>query len=305
MDYIRLLRPPEWIKNVFVLAALVFGAKRGEAQAFGHAALAFAAFCLAASAGYAFNDVMDRHRDRHHPTKRNRPVASGRVSVPAALVISAIVALGAVLISLRLPGPFWATIAAYWVLTLVYSGFLKHVILLDVIIIAMLFVLRALAGALAVQVTVSPWLIVCTFMLSLFLGFGKRRCEIAVIANSDDAGMHRRTLRGYSIELLNHLLTTSGGMAIITFLLYTMDTTTTSAFPKQYLLYTLPLVVYGIWRYAMLIETGTRTGPTDVVINDRPFLVTVLAWAVLAGILAARGQAIAEWASRLARVGGY
>jgi len=297
-DYVRLLRPPQWVKNVFVFAALVFGygAKRGDPHVIAEAVWAFLAFCLASPAGYAFNDVLDRERDRHHPTKRNRPVASGAVSVPAALGVSAAAAAGAILISVfLLPRLFWVTIAGYWLLTAVYSFVLKQLLILDVIAISVLFVIRALAGALAVQVGVSPWLIVCTFMLCLFLGFGKRRCELVAIGNAEAAGDHRSTLKGYTTDLLNHLLSTSGGMAIITFLLYTMDTTTASPFPRHYLLYTIPLVVYGIWRYAMLIETGGLTGPTDVIINDRPFLVTVLLWCLMAGIIAMRGREIAAW----------
>lgn len=297
-DYVRLLRPPQWVKNVFVFAALVFGygAKRGDPHAVFNAVLAFVAFCLASSAGYAFNDVLDRERDRHHPVKRNRPVASGAVSVPAALVVCGLAAGGALGISFGLlPRLFWTTIVGYWVLTTVYSCVLKQLLILDVITISVLFVIRALAGALAVGVSVSPWLVVCTFMLCLFLGFGKRRCELAVIGNSEGAGQHRRTLQHYTTDLLNHLLSSSGGMAIITFLLYTMDTTTASPFPRHYLLYTIPLVVYGIWRYAMLIETGGLTGPTDVVINDRPFLVTVLLWCLMAGGIALWGRDIAGW----------
>ncbi len=294
-DYVRLLRPPQWIKNVFVFAPLVFGygVKRGDPQAVVAALLAFAAFCLASSAGYAFNDVLDRERDRHHPAKRNRPVAGGAVSPAGALAAAALVAAAALAISLALlPRAFCLTLVGYWVLTFFYSAVLKQVLILDVIVISVLFVIRALAGALAVQISISPWLGVCTFMLCLFLGFGKRRCELAVIGSAEGAGSHRRTLQDYTPDLLNHLLTTSGGMAIITFLLYTMDRSTPSAFPKQYLIYTIPLVVYGIWRYAMLIETGKLTGPTDVIINDRPFLATVLLWCAAAGVIALWGHEI-------------
>ncbi|MBN1490211.1 MAG: decaprenyl-phosphate phosphoribosyltransferase [Phycisphaerae bacterium] len=295
-ETIRLLRPPEWVKNIFVFAALFFGAKRGEPDAVIHAALAFVAFCLASSSGYALNDVLDRDRDRHHPVKKNRPIASGAISPAAGLVISALAIIIAVTIGVALlPHLFWLTVAAYWVLTLFYSLVLKQVVICDVIAIAVLFVIRALAGALAVQVEISPWLIVCTFMLCLFLGFGKRRCEIAMIGDSAGAANHRATLSGYTPELLTHLLSTSAGMAIITFLLYTMDRTTESPFPKHYLVYTIPLVVFAIWRYAMLIETGKLTGPTDIVINDRPFLVTVILWCILATIIALWGNQIENW----------
>jgi 4-hydroxybenzoate polyprenyltransferase len=295
-DVIRLLRPPQWVKNVFVFAALVFGARRSEPEAVLQAVLAFGAFCLASSSGYMINDILDRERDRHHPVKRNRPVASGAVSVSAAWILGAVVFAGAVGLSLAtLPRPVLVSLGAYWCLSLVYSLWLKKSVILDVVVIAVLFVIRALAGALAVQVVISPWLIVCTFMLCLFLGFGKRRCELVMINNAEGATHHRGTLRKYSPDLLTQLLSTSAGMAIITFLLYTMDRNTPSQFPKQHLLYTAPLVVYGIWRYAMLIETGRLTGPTDVIINDRPFLATVLMWCALAGVIVLWGEPIGAW----------
>jgi len=295
IDYIRLLRPPQWLKNVFVFAALVFGARRGEPEAAVRALIAFAVFCLVSSSGYAFNDVLDRDRDRLHPIKRNRPVASGAVGVPAAILIGMVVAIGALCLSVALlPKLFLLTVLAYWVLTTTYSLWLKQHPIIDVISIAVLFVIRALAGAVAVEVRISPWLIVCTFMLCLFLGFGKRRCELAVLTDMEEAGTHRTTLKRYSMDLLNHLLSSSGGMAIISFLLYTMDSGTSSDFPKHYLLYTIPLVVYGIWRYAMLIETGEGTGPTDIIISDRPFLITVLLWCVLAGSIVLWGKQLGQ-----------
>ncbi len=305
-DYVRLLRPPQWVKNVFVFAALVFGFgdKHGDPRAIPNAILAFVVFCLASSAGYVFNDVLDRDRDRHHPVKKNRPVASGAIGVAAALGVSTAAALAALAASLLLlPRLFWVTVVAYWLLTALYSLVLKQVLIFDVIMIAVLFVIRALAGAVAVQVSVSPWLIVCTFMLCLFLGFGKRRCELVLIGNAQDATSHRQTLQGYSPDLLNHLLATSAGMAIITFMLYTMDRATPSVFPKHYLIFTIPLVVYGIWRYVMLIESGTLTGPTDVIINDRPFLATVLLWCAAAGVIALWGNEITAWLDRVMRSG--
>jgi 4-hydroxybenzoate polyprenyltransferase len=171
---------------------------------------------------------------------------------------------------------------AYLGIALFYSMFLKHRVLLDVIIIAVLFVLRAVAGALAISVPISPWLLVCTFMLCLFMGFGKRRCEIAAISNAEGQAVnHRSVLDRYTPDLLNQLLSTSGGIAIVTFLLYTLDTAP-SPIHKQRLLYTLPLVVYGIYRYAMLVELGAATGPTELIIKDRPFLLTLALWVVTA-----------------------
>jgi 4-hydroxybenzoate polyprenyltransferase len=282
--YIRLLRPADWIKNAFVFAALAFGNKMGDAHAIRLALVAFSVFCLASSAGYIFNDLLDRERDRHHPVKKHRALASGEVSPSAAVVVMIVIlAVAAVMSCTTLPREFAWTALAYIVLSWLYSTVLKHQIILDVITIAILFVMRAVGGAMAIQVVVSPWLLICTFMLCLFLGFGKRRCETAMIHDSSALRDHRATLVRYTPDLLNHLLSTSGGIAIITFLLYTLDESSKSPFPNKHrLIYTLPIVIYGIYRYAMLIESGKSTGPTDLIINDPPLLITLLIWVLTA-----------------------
>ncbi len=281
--YVILLRPAQWIKNGFVFAALIFGHRRTDPEAIVLAVAAFVCFCLASSAGYVLNDIMDRERDRLHPVKKNRPIASGVVSPSAGVAIALLLlAVDAAIMYLYLNPLFGLTVAGYLALTFAYSLKLKNVIILDVIIIAVLFVLRALGGAYAITVPVSPWLLVCTFMLCLFLGFGKRRCEIAMIGDGAAIKGHRPTLERYTPHLLTHLLSTSAGVAIITFLLYTLDSSAQSFANKQELLYTLPLVVYGIYRYVMLIERGQATGPTDLIINDKPFLITLLLWGLIA-----------------------
>ncbi len=288
LAYLRLLRPGQWVKNTFVFAALAFGQKLADPHAIRLSIAAFAAFCLASSAGYILNDVLDRERDRLHPLKKLRPIASGEISIArAGLVMFALIVAVAAFSAAVLPSRFGWTVAAYLALSVAYSVALKHRMLLDVIMIAVLFTLRAVAGAVAIEVAVSPWLLVCTFMLCLFLGFGKRRCEIAMIGDLEAIAGHRRTLVRYTPNLLTHLLSTSAGIAIITFLLYTLDTSWPSPFgdQKKLLIYTLPLVIYGIFRYAMLIELGKATGPTDMLIKDAPFLVSILLWAASAALL--------------------
>ena len=281
--YLSLLRPAEWIKNIFVFAALGFGNRMGDREAVGLSLAAFVAFCLASSAGYIFNDIFDRERDRLHPTKKHRPLTSGAVSLPAAGVVIALLGFGVVVIcATALAGQprFWWSVGAYLLLTAAYSVVLKYRMILDVIVIAILFVLRALGGAVAIDVPVSPWLLVCTFMLCLFIGFGKRRCELVTLGNSDALRGHRPTLVRYTPDLLTHLLSTSGGIAIMTFVLYTLDTSWKSPLQQRRhnLVFTLPLVVYGIYRYAMLIELGKGSGPTDLLIKDLPFLMAIVLW---------------------------
>ena len=284
LDYLKLIRPKEWIKNLAVLAGPVF-AQRFDAESLWAISIIFAAFCLVSGASYVINDLSDRQADALHPVKKNRPLASGAVSpLPAALWAAFLVAGGVVLSAWLLPMACTVVVVAYFLLILSYSLALKRRMILDVILIAIGFVLRATAGAAAVGVVVSPWLFVCTFTLCMFLGFGKRRCEIAIFDNLNEARAHRETLARYTPELLNHLISVSGGIAIMTFLLYTMDRDPTFAppFHKQHLLYTIPLVVYGVFRYAMVIESGQCHGPVDVILRDRPFLGNIIIWTVCA-----------------------
>ncbi|MGB2986563.1 MAG: decaprenyl-phosphate phosphoribosyltransferase [Phycisphaerae bacterium] len=287
-DYIELLRPAQWVKNIVVFAGPAAALRLSSAVSFGQAVVAFFAFCLVASASYAINDVLDRRADARHPTKRNRPVARGVIRPPLALGIACfLVAASAIIATLLLSGRVTAVLLLYFAMTLAYSAALKERVILDVIIVSVGFVLRAWSGSLAVGVGTSEWLIACVFTLCLFMGFGKRRCELAMIADVNEAGQHRRTLLRYTPDLLNHLITVSAGIAVITFLLYTMDTSGHPApFHKEHLFYTLPLVVYGIFRYAMLTELGVYAGPTEIVLRDRPLLAAVLLWAAVALVIA-------------------
>lgn len=295
--YVELIRPAEWIKNVFVLAGLIFSRRAAETDAEILALLAFAAFCLAASTTYVINDIRDREHDKLHPTKKNRPIARGAVSVDQARLVAGFLAIGAVGLCLLLPRGFAAVLGVYLLVNVTYTYWLKRKVILDVILIAVGFVLRAIAGGVAIGMPISPWLIVCTFTLCMFLGFGKRRCELAVIGSTIDAAKHRASLARYSHDLLNHLTSVTAGIAIVTFLLYVMDRSGPQPpFDKKYLIYTLPLVVYAIFRYTMLIESGRVTGPTDVVINDRPFLITIILWAAAAVVVVYWGASLHRWA---------
>lgn len=284
LDYLQLLRPHHWIKNLVVFAAPLFSLELIRPEGLRAAVLAFAAFCLISSASYALNDAADREADALHPTKRRRPVARGAISPIAAVVTALLLVIaGALLVRWRLPNAVAWLLGAYFVLILAYSTALKERPILDVIVLSIGFVLRAAAGAAAVRVDISPWLLVCTFTLCMFLGFGKRRCELASFQNAAEAGTHRATLLRYTPELLNHLISVSAGIAVVTFLLYTMDRSPEyhPPFDKEYLLYTLPLVAYGLFRYAMLIESGYRSGPTEIIFRDPALLITILLWGLM------------------------
>lgn len=287
-DYIDLLRPVQWVKNVVVFVGPAAGLKLFSADAFGDALLAFVAFCLAASATYAINDAIDRKADARHPTKRDRPVARGVIGPATAVVCGLFLLFMAMVISTAFLNRSVAVVVGlYFLLTLTYSLVLKRAVLIDVIVIASGFVLRAWAGTLAVGVVTSEWLVACMFTLCLFMGFGKRRCELAMMPDTTEAGEHRRTLLHYTPELLNHLITVSAGIAVVLFLIYTMDTTGTPApFHKEHLFYTLPIVVYSVFRFAMLTELGCFSGPTDIVLKDKAFLGSVTVWILAALVIA-------------------
>lgn len=284
-DYIRLLRPQQWVKNLAVFAGPAFALRLLDLGALVNSLLAFASFCFVASASYALNDTMDRQADARHPEKRHRPVASGAIRPAAALGLTVLLFIAGIALSLLLPPKVTLLVAVYFAMIVAYSVSLKRRVILDVILIATGFVLRAIAGAEAVPVTVSPWLIVCTFTVCMFLGFGKRRSELSLFGTAEDAQGHRSTLLRYTPTLLTHLTSVTGGIAIMTFILYTLDPAFDAPFPKERLLYTLPLVVYGIFRYAMLSESGNLQGPTEVLLQDRPFLYNVLLWVLVVFLL--------------------
>jgi 4-hydroxybenzoate polyprenyltransferase len=301
VSYLRLMRPGQWIKNLFVFAGLVFGHLLGNWPSVLAVILAFICFCLLSSAVYTFNDIHDRAEDRLHPTKRRRPLASGQVSVGAATVFGVVLLALGLGGSVVLNGGFLAIAALYVLLQMAYTFALKHATVLDVIALGLGFVLRAVAGAVAVHVTISPWLVICTFTLCLFLGFSKRRCELDSLADGPpaDAARHRRTLAEYTPELLNHMTTLTAGIAVVSFMLYATDKRTLEVFGTNYLVYTLPMVVYAIFRVALLVEHGRVNGPTDVVLRDRPFQAAIVLWGLAVLVIIYRGQVLQEWLRRV------
>jgi len=284
MELLRLLRPVHWVKNVFVFAALVFSRElAGPAgqvlSALGWATGAFVCFSLAASGIYIINDIWDRKTDSIHPERRNRPIASGRVTVPAAGT-AAVVCIVLALVGSALLAPGLATIIlTYVVLMILYSLGLKHIMILDCAIIAAGFCLRAVAGAVVIDVSISPWLVICTFALTLFLAFSKRRGEIAQLQENSEA--FRRTLGEYTPELLSHMLDVSSVLAVICFLMYAMDSGTIERFGTNSLVYTAPVVLYCIFRFSALTQKGLYSDPVKLILQDRPFQIGLLIWTVL------------------------
>ncbi|HEV8582279.1 MAG TPA: decaprenyl-phosphate phosphoribosyltransferase [Thermoanaerobaculia bacterium] len=271
------LRPAQWAKNFFVLAPLVFGdlllVERAAARAF----LAVVAFCCASSAVYLINDLRDREEDRQHPLKRLRPLAAGTLGVPAAVAAVGVLGAAALAISWYLGLLFTAVLGAYLTLNILYTLWFKHMVILDVMSISLGFVLRVVAGAEATGVLVSRWLFLCTIFLALFLAFSKRRHEITLLAGA--AAGQRPVLDHYSPAFLDQMINVVTASAVVSYALYAVAPETVRKFHTENLIYTIPLVLYGIFRYLYLMyqRPGERN-PTEAILRDPPFLVNMLLW---------------------------
>jgi len=271
------MRPSHWVKNLIIFAALIFAREYTDSEKIGLTLLTFAAFCLATSAVYLFNDVIDRDNDKKHPIKSQRPIASGKLPAPVAVSASFFLILGAVVISLLININTLLALAFYLAINYVYSIALKHMVILDVMTIAAGFVLRAVAGGLAIQVPISPWLLVCTTLLALFLGFGKRRQELSLLTN--DAASHRRSLEHYSVPFLDQMISVVTASTVVAYAFYTLSPEVEEHFGTKWLSLTIPFVLYGIFRYLFLIFKKDQGGsPTKLLLTDPPLLICILLW---------------------------
>jgi len=273
---IKAMRPKQWTKNAFVFFALVFDKQLFLPEPFLRTLEGFFLFCLISSTVYLFNDIADVESDRKHPEKKNRPIASGALSMNAAWIAAIVLALITIPLGYFLSPIFSGILTLYLVINLLYSRWLKHVPVLDVLIIAAGFVLRVGAGAsLIVVERFSPWLYVVTTLFALFIGFGKRRAEITLLEKG--AGSHRKVLDGYTLPLLDQFITIVSGTTIVSYSLYTFSAPN---LPENHtMMLTIPFAVYGIFRYLQLIQTGHAAGaPDEVALKDRPLQVTALLW---------------------------
>lgn len=292
---IRLARVGHWTKNALVLLPVVFAPRMDDVSAWVWASMAAGAFCLASSGVYILNDIADRDRDRLHPAKRDRPLASGQVGTAAALVEAGVLFACAAALALAVRPAVLGVAGAYVLLQIVYTVWLKKKMIVDVICIAGGFVLRAMAGAVAIDVVISPWLVICTFTGCLFLGFCKRRNEQATLGDVTAATGHRKTLAGYTGDLLTHLITLSAAIAIVSFLLYASSKRTTDHIHTIALVYTLPLVVYGVCRFAMISMHGLFTDPMDILVHDGPLQLTAVAWLAASACIVTWGRELGQW----------
>ena len=285
---LRSMRPRQWAKNVFLFAALVFDLKLLQPTPFLHTLAGFLVFCLASSVVYLVNDVADAESDRQHPIKRNRPIALGIVPAHIALLTAAILGAAALIAGFALGTTFGAIVAGFLALNLAYSFWLKHVPILDVFGVAAGFVLRVGAGVSLITVTrFSPWLYVCMTLLALYIGFGKRRAEMVLVA--DAARDTRRVLDGYTISFLDQLIVIVSATTIVAYSLYTFSA---ENLPENHtMMLTIPFVFYGLFRYLYLIHVENSGGaPEELVFKDRPLMATLMLWGLAAVAVLYLGQ---------------
>ena len=275
---LKTMRPRQWVtKNVFIFAAIVFDKQLFVVDSFLRTLAGFALFCLISSSVYIFNDIADVEADRQHPDKRNRPIPSGKLPMPAAWTAGILLAAVTLAAGYLLAPSFAYVIGLYFLINVAYSKWLKHIPIIDVFIISAGFVLRVHAGVTLIQVErFSPWLYVVMTLLSLFLGFGKRRAELALLAQG--AGSHRKVLEGYTLPLLDQYIMIVSGTTIVAYSLYTFSAPNV---PKNdSMMLTIPFVVYTIFRYLYLIEVKHAGGaPEEILLSDRPFQIAMLLWA--------------------------
>ena len=273
---VKAMRPRQWTKNGFLFFALIFDKQLFLLHPFLRTLEGFALFCLISSAVYLFNDISDVEADRNHPEKRFRPIASGKLPIPVALTVALLLTFVSLPIAYLLSPIFALILASYLVINLLYSRWLKHVSILDVLIVSSGFVLRVAAGVALITVErFSPWLYMITILFSLYIGLGKRRAEMNLLA--EGASAHRKVFDGYTIPLLDQYITIVSGMTIVAYSLYTFSAPNLPA--NHTMMLTIPFVVYGIFRYLQLIQIGHAAGsPDEVALKDRPLQITVLLW---------------------------
>ena len=284
LDVLQIMRPRQWTKNLLVFAALLFAGKASSLESATLAAIAFAAFCILSGGVYALNDALDYESDRNHPEKCNRPIASGRIPPWEGVLLAVTLALMGIVVAFFVNFGFFILALSYLLLTTAYTLWLKHIVILDVLAISLGYVLRAVGGAQAIGVDISPWLVICTLLLTLFLALAKRRGEIVRLNHA--AASYRKILDEYSPQLLDQMIAVVTASTLVTYCLYTVDDRTIQIVGTRNLVYTVPLVIYGIFRYLYLMHTKQLGGhPDRLLLTDWPLLVTVALYTAVVGFI--------------------
>lgn len=278
------LRPRQWSKNLILFAGLIFSQNLFNSVLLAQTVFAFLVFCLLSGAVYLVNDIVDVEKDRAHPEKKKRPLASKKLSLQLAKTAAIGLPILCLVLALVLNKSFFIISAGYYLMMLAYSFFLKKMVILDVMTIAFGFVLRAVAGAVAIEVEISSWFLICTILLALFLGLAKRRQELRLLEGK--AALHRESLSSYSPQLLDQLIAAVTSSTILAYALYTQGADTVAKFGTDKLIYTVPFVIYGIFRYLFLMYVREHGGsPEKVLLTDKPLLLNILLYLTTAGLI--------------------
>jgi 4-hydroxybenzoate polyprenyltransferase len=281
---LRSFRPEQWLKNGFVVAPLVFSGRVFDPVSWPATAVAVIGFCAASSATYVVNDLMDREADRRHPEKRHRPIASGEVGIGGAVAVVAVLGAVAAVAAVILGSGFAAILGGYLGLTTLYSLGLKRAVFVDVMVVAAGFVLRVVGGAVAIAVPVSHWLLMCAFLLALYLALGKRRSELVLLGA--DAGLHRAVLGHYTLPMVDQAISVVLGATLVAYTLYTVAPDTIQKVGSEGLMVTAPVVLYGLFRYLYVLHRHELGGsPARVLLTDRPLLVCVILWILVSAMV--------------------
>jgi 4-hydroxybenzoate polyprenyltransferase len=288
-EVIATLRPHHWIKNTFVYAPLIFSGRFTQIDMCFKATLAFISFCMASSAVYAFNDVCDRQEDRRHPIKKFRPIACGTISPGTAILVSVILFILSLTLACLLNWSLTLIVLIYFIINVAYSIFIKHIAILDVLTISAGFVLRIIGGGLSISVVPSYWLVLCTVMISIFLGFTKRRVEL--LAVNTDKNNSRPVLKDYSMSFLDQVIPIVTGTTILAYALYTVDEHTQMVLGTRAMLLTLPFVIYGLLRYIYIIyHLKQYADPTENLLRDIPTIINLTLWVVTSLLVVKYGE---------------
>lgn len=279
IDYIKLLRPRQWFKNVFIFAGLIFSRQFINLDSVQSSILAFVVFSVLSSSGYVINDILDFREDKAHPVKSKRPIAAGRVKRGSAAIIAAVLLILSLTGAYLLGNKFLYVCLVYSLLMVSYSLGIKNIVILDVLFVAVGYVLRAIAGAVVIAVEISSWLLLCTLLIALFLAISKRRTEIVLLG--EEATKHRKILSQYSLGLLNQMIAIVTAACIVAYCLYTLAPETVGKFGTRNLIYTIPFVIYGIFRYLYITYQRVETDiPERVLISDLPLQLCLFGWIV-------------------------
>jgi 4-hydroxybenzoate polyprenyltransferase len=278
------MRPHQWTKNFFIYAALIFSQNIFNLPLLLKTTIAFSAFCLISSALYIFNDLKDLEEDKLHPLKSKRPIASGKIKKSTAILMIVVLGLLGFSSAFSLNKNYFIIILVYFLIQMAYSIKLKHIVILDVFVVALGFLIRVVAGGLAIEVSLSSWLLICTILLALFLALSKRRHELILL--EDEASGHRPILKEYSPYLLDQMIAVVTASTVIAYCLYTISEETVTKFGTTHLIFTVPFVLYGIFRYLYLIHQKSEGGsPEALLVKDKPLLIDIFLWIATAVII--------------------